>query len=765
MSLGRAELLGDRSLTGAALCRAYSERADRWLAGLLDAATDRPDGVALVAVGGYGRAELCPESDLDVLLLHDGRAGIGEVAEAVWYPVWDEGLKLGHAVRTVKEALTLAGDDLDTATAMLSLRHLAGDATLSASLGAKALEHWQRRSKRWLGELARRVGDRHAAAGEVAFLLEPDLKEGRGGLRDVHALRWAEQARRVLLPGDDDRLVAAYTVLLDTRVELHRVTGRPGDVLLLQEQDAVAEALGAADADALMADVAAAARTIAWTSDEAWERIGSSLSGPLGRIARRDRHVADGVVLRDGLVHLTVDADPARDPTLVLRAAVAAAEHRTRFDREALDRLAAEAVALPDPWPPDARDLLVALLLAGSAAIAVLEALDQRELLVRLLPEWAPVRSRPQRNAYHRFTVDRHLCEAAANAAALADRVSRPDLLVVGALLHDLGKGYPGDHTVVGMELLRDIGPRLGFAPDDVDILVAMVEHHLLLPDVATRRDLSDDGTIATVAATVGSPLVLELLAALTEADSLATGPSAWGQWKAGLVAELVARTGHVLGGGAAAEVTSSSLPTAAQRALLDKGEPTVQTNDDVLTVVTSDSPGLFAKVAGVLALNGLAVLEAAAESGDGGVALEVFRVESAFGPVIAWDKVRTDLDLALAGRLALQARLADRARTYRASRTGSAARPVVRVKVDNETTEAATVIEVHAPDAIGVLYRITRALADLDVDIRSAKAHTLGAKVVDAFYVSDAAGAKLTDPAHLAELSRAIEHALTVDA
>ena len=197
--------------------------------------------MALLAVGGYGRAELAPQSDIDVLLLHTGVKDIGAIAEAIWYPIWDEGLKLGHSVRTPKEALALAADDLDTATSLVTVRHLAGDASLSADLADRALALWRKRARRWLAEISTRVRTRQAEAGEVAFLLEPDLKEGRGGLRDVHAIRWAELAQTVMLEGDDATLEANNDVLLDARVELHRITKRPGDRLLLEEQDEVAD--------------------------------------------------------------------------------------------------------------------------------------------------------------------------------------------------------------------------------------------------------------------------------------------------------------------------------------------------------------------------------------------------------------------------------------------------------------------------------------------------------------------------------------------
>ena len=359
VQLERGPLLADSTLTGARWCARHSALIDEWLASLLSAAagSDRGSdtiGASLVAVGGYGRSELCPQSDLDVMLLRSPRRDVTSLAERVWYPIWDAGLKLGHSVCTQREALEIAEEDLDTATALLSARHVAGDASLTMDLKTAARTHWERRSKRWLEALDARVDARHAQAGEVAFMLEPDLKEGRGGLRDVHSLHWAQAARAILLEHDELSLACVYDTLLDARVELQRRTGRPNNVLALQEQDGVADALGLVDSDALMAGVASSARAIAWTSDDAWRRVRSSLRGPLGRIARRDRVLGEGVVLRDGEVRLAVEADPAVDSILALRAARLAAEHATPIDRLSLERLAEQAPVLPDPWPAGA---------------------------------------------------------------------------------------------------------------------------------------------------------------------------------------------------------------------------------------------------------------------------------------------------------------------------------------------------------------------------------------------------------------------------
>ena len=762
MVLLRQSLLADDSLKGAAWCTAHSALIDGWLAGLLDgAAGTGVDGVALVAVGGYGRSELCPESDIDVMLVHDRRSDVGEVADRVWYPIWDEAIHLGHSVCTVREALELAADDLDTATALLSARHVAGDRRLSTQLADGGRGQWERKSKRWLTELGGRVELRHELAGEVAFLLEPDLKDGYGGLRDVHALGWAQASRLFLLDDDALRLGDAYGVLLDARVELQRRTRRPGNALVLEEQDAVAVALGDADADALMHRVAEAARRIAWTSEDTWRRIRSSLRGPLGRAATRTRSLGGGVALRDGEVHVDTVPVTSFGPALALRAGLAAAVHHTVIDSESLVRLGAATVVPPEPWPEEVRAPFVELLLTGTPAIRVIEALDQRGVWEAIVPEWRAVRARPQRNLYHRYTVDRHLLETVANAARLAGGVDRPDLLVVAALLHDLGKGFSGDHTEVGVGLARRVGGRMGYPEADLSVLAALVEHHLLLADVATHRDLDDQLTIDRVATTLGSPVLLRLLAALTEADSLATGPSAWGNWKAQLVGQLVERVEHRLAGGELAAVVDDCFPTPAQLARLAAGGRCIEVSDSTLTVINDDRPGMFSRVAGVLALHGLDIIDAAAHSTEDGRALAQFRVHDPVRRAAPWDRVRADVDLALDGRLALHARVSERADRYAHRRLASAGLATTRVSFDDGASAEATVIDVLAADGIGVLYRVTRALLELDLDIRSARAETRGHQAIDAFYVRDAGGAKLGDGPARAEIARAILHSL----
>jgi [protein-PII] uridylyltransferase len=731
-------------MTSFAADRAHrTAQADRWLAELLGS----QPGVALVAVGGYGRRELLPRSDLDVVLLHGGRDDITAIADRIWYPVWDSGAELDHAVRTVPQARRVARADLKVALGLLAARHVAGDPDLTERLRAGALEDWRSAAPARLAELHAAADERARTFGELAFLLEPDLKEARGGSRDVHAIHAIAAAWVAPTPGPKVR--AAYEQILDTRHALHEVTGRRLDRLVLEEQDDVARALGLLDGDVLLRILAGAARTIAYAVDHAFRQADRLRTRRPRRPGAQRRPLADGVVEQDGEVVLARAADPARDPVLVLRAAAAAAQAGLPLAPRTVARLT-ECPPLPVPWPAAARDALLALLGAGESAVGVWEALDTEGLVTALIPDWERVRNRPQRNPLHKFTVDRHLAEAAARAAGLTREVARPDLLLLAALLHDIGKGWPGDHSITGEVVARDVGRRIGLSGPDVDLVAAAVRHHLLLPVMATRRDLDDPVTVKQVAAAVPSRALLELLHALAIADGQATGPAAWGDWKAALVADLVRRVAAVLAG--------QPMPGPAplrddQLALAAGGGPAATVRGSEVTVVAPDRPGLLWRAAGVLALHRLAVRGANATS-VGTTAVTVFAVEPEFGDPPDAALVAGDLRRMLLGRLDVTARLERRAR---AAPPRAAAVPAPRVTLVDEASQTATVVEVRAHDAPGLLWRVGRALGECGLDVRAARVETLGAEVVDVFYVTDSAGRPLAG----ADLRRATVRAV----
>ncbi len=751
---------------------------DGWLGGLLaDAVAGTPparrrrgppprtgtEGIALVAVGSLGRREPPPYGDVDLVLVHDDRPEIAAVADALWYPIWDAGLRLDHSVRSVTEAVGVAGTDVKAGLGLLDARLVAGDAALAASLRTATLAGWRSSASRLLPQLRDLRRDRARLVGEVAFLLEPDLKEAYGGLREGQVLRAVAAAQLADEPGAE--VEQAYDLLLDVRDELRRRAGRATDVLVRQEQRPVAEALALPDEDALLREVSLAGRRLAFVADETWRRVEASLvRRPRGRYRRiRREPLADGVVRQGDEVVLARDARPAADPGLLVRAAAAAARADLPLSPYTLKVLAVHSPPLPEPWPAEVRWSFLRLLAAGRSAVTVLEQLDQEGLLDRVLPEWERVRSLPQRHPWHRFTVDRHLVEAAAAAAELTRDVDRPDLLLVAALLHDIGKGWAGDHSVVGERVAARIAERMGFAEPDVAVVATLVRHHLLLPDTATRRDIDDPATIDRVAATIGSDAtVLQLLHALAQADGAATSTSAWSPWKAHLVAALVARVQARLGSVLPGEPEPVLEPTPPQvtAALPDRrlGEVTVGIEDvadgQQVTIGMPDRPGVFSLCAGVLALNQLDV-RAAKVSGAVGRGTAVFAVRPRFGrapvPQILADGVRAALD----GTLPLADRLRQREADYRQDGV-RAAPPRISWHDAEASGDAAGIVEVRAGDRAGLLYRLTAALAAEGLDVTGARVETLGADAVDSFYVSSPSGAPL-DAAQRARVEDAL--------
>ncbi|MEV5310264.1 [protein-PII] uridylyltransferase [Streptomyces sp. NPDC052610] len=777
----RLRLLQEGARSGPPRRAALSGLTDDWLSGLFDAGAGGLKGVSLVAVGGYGRGELSPRSDLDLLLLHDGGDpdAIAALADRLWYPVWDLGLALDHSVRTPAEARKTAEQDLKVHLGLLDARHLAGDLGLTAGLRTAVLADWRNQAPKRLPELQELCAERAERQGELQYLLEPDLKEARGGLRDATALRavaasWLADAPR---EGLDD----ARRRLLDVRDALHLTTGRATDRLSLQEQDQVAAELGLLDADTLLRQVYEAARVISYASDVTWREVGRVLRSRAVRprlramlgggkpVAERSP-LAEGVVEQEGEVVLARAARPERDPVLPLRAAAAAAQAGLPLSLHAVRRLAATVRPLPTPWPAEAREQLVTLLGSGRPTVEVWEALEAEGLVTRLLPDWERVRCRPQRNAVHIWTVDRHLIETAVRASEFTRRVSRPDLLLVAALLHDIGKGWPGDHSVAGEIIARDVAGRIGFDRDDVAVLATLVRHHLLLVETATRRDLDDPSTVRSVAEAVGTQSTLELLHALTEADALATGPAAWSSWRGSLVADLVKRVSAVLAGNAPEEPEAAA-PTAEQErlaveayrtggpvlALRAQTEPPSQEPEAAgdpeplgveLLIAVPDQPGVLPAVAGVLAMHRLTVRTAELraldlpDGVDGTVLLLDWRVAAEYGSLPQAARLRADLVRALDGSLDIAGRLAERDAAY--PRRRGVVAPPPRVAVASAASRHATVIEVRAQDAPGLLFRIGRALEDAGVRVRSAHVSTLGANAVDAFYVTGTEGVPL---------------------
>jgi len=849
----------DGPAPGASWCSAWSEEVDATLRALhADLGDLGARGTALLAVGGYGRRELCPASDIDLLILHAGldAAELEAVVRSVIYPLWDVGLTVGYAVRSRREAIA-AVDEVDAATAVLDGRLLAGEGGLASQVRSEVGRRLTRRPQRFLEQLLRSDASRHAAASTPTETLEPDLKLGAGGLRDLQSLRWAAAALvganglEPLVPAgflsaaDLPRLRRAGEGLLAARVALHLARAeRHGhldaparhptkdDTVRFELQEQVAARLGHVDggpADLaphrLLRELALEARTIAHAHRRAWALIRADLER--GR-RRRNRPVElriDAFELSDGVMYVP-DAVDLEAPDLPVRLLEVLTDTGAILDRRSAGRLRAHASVPPDGvtaqdlavgsvraahGPLDVSDgeRFVRILWRGSPALAAVAELDDAGVLTALLPEWEPTRGRTQRNPYHRFTLDRHGWHAAAELAELVrreawaaetlERVTDRDGLMLAAMLHDVGKAYGEPHAETGVEPARALARRLGARPSSIDLVERLIRLHLLLPDTARRRDLTDPALAVEVAEQVGDPSTLACLHLLAVADGRATGPTAWSDWTASLVTSLVRKVATVLDERSPDSLADEAVVTAraaqelaeelgstpdAVRAHLaqlsaryaaamtpravvrhtlmavtapEVGElrtrvtPGTQDPDgvegvDELDVVALDAPGWFAKVAGVLALHGGSILAADAFARSDGIAVDTFRVQRPAGATGSWwARVEGDLVDAAIGRLAVRARVARKARAD-APRPGRLPDLPTSVAFGEDPSGRSTVVDVHTVDRIGVLYAITSAIAELELDIVVARVQTVGHEVTDVFYVRDRREGPLDD-------------------
>lgn len=780
---------------------------DRALALLAQDVFDEQAGIAIVATGGYGRAELSPHSDVDLLVTAAKQRSLDQVAARLrhlLYPLWDAGIQVGHATLTARDAVARVRSDVHALTALLHARLVTGSRSAFEELIDRRDRAIGQERKRFVRTVLNAIEERHAGAGEAGWMLAPDIKNDRGGLRDRAAAGWL--AILVAEPLEDPEMEAAAELLLTVREVLHPLAGRCYDRLRPDLQEGVARALGLSAPDGayrLMAEVHTAARTIERTSASAIAvRAARATGGP--RRSGDHQVIAPELRLADG------EISPAPGVAATVEGALKAFQHRalTGAPLSAAAHLwirrAFGAPATPD-WTGEMRTAFLAILGAAHVETALRE-LEHAGALEALIPGWSGVRGLSADDLYHSHTVDAHSFRCVAEVARIAaedpiagnvmDEIGDHSTLLLAALLHDVGKGRGEDHSAVGAGIALAAARHMGLDDDSASEVAQLVRHHLLLVDTATRRDLEDGAVVSFVADTLRDPRLLRQLYLLTAADARATGPQAWSSWKADLVLELYRKTLSALELGrvpprsevaerirelaaydpviaAPAEEILAVLPPSYLdtdiAVMADELRMLSQKPDEdevlceirpgrettTITICERDRPGALARSAGVLTLHRIEVRSARIFTSEGGLALQRFLVHppGTLDPTA----LRNELGAALTGRLALGARAAEKARDYA---SGEAFEPDIRM-LESES-EHSTVIELRAPDRLGLLYAAAGALAELGVDIHVAKIDTLGKSVVDVFYVRGIGGDKL-DAAQMRAAEASIRHRLAL--
>ena len=708
-------------------------------------------GAALAAVGSLARRELGPRSDIDLVLLHSGKsaAKINTLAGDLWYPLWDARIRVDHAVRTPAECADVAGSELSAGVGLLDLRVITGDAELVKDARTALLDQWRNNTRKRLPELLASLDERLATFGDAAYLLEPDLKEARGGFRDVSMLRalaasWLTDRPHVGIGGP-------YQRLLDVRDALHLASGRTLDRLISSETPAVATRLGYHETDDLRRDVSLAARRIGHAVDLTVRAARQALPPPRRVLSfvkreRKPNYVpADHglIIISSGEVGLGRTTN-ASDPLVGLRAGALAARRGLVLSPVTADNLGRQGQALPSPWPQVCRDALLDMLATGANVVPVWEALDLAGCISRWIPSWEPIRARPQHNPVHRYTVDRHLVQTVAEAQPHLTRVDRPDILLLACLFHDIGK-LPGagvHHAARGAPIAREAVEMIGLNQSDAELVERLVRHHLTLAGLATKRDHADPATLDTlVEAVQGRADILELLRCLTEADARAAGPAAWSPWRAQLINSLADHTEELLMDEATRVDVAQLVDLGLARSVQLDGRPRIRVESQPgglqLVIAATDRLGLFSDTAGLLASHSIQVRSAVLHTVEG-VAVNTWRVDK---------QVPTDLpDTAYLVKQLVRLETGEsgvlmpvQRREARAHGSGAVSQPYVELFSD--ASDTAAVIEVRTGDRAGLLYALGRSLSEIRLSIRSAHISTLAGQAIDTFYVTEADG------------------------
>jgi [protein-PII] uridylyltransferase len=706
-------------------------------------------GAALAAVGSLARRELGPRSDIDLVLLHDGKSSseIDTLAADLWYPLWDARIRVDHAVRTPAECAEVAGRELSAGVGLLDLRVITGDADLVKGARTALLDSWRANARKRLPELMASLDERRATFGDAAYLLEPDLKEARGGFRDVSMLRalaasWLTDRPHVGIRESHERL-------LDVRDALHLAAGRTLDRLISSETQAVATRLGYHHPDDLHRDVSLAARRIGHAVDLTVRAARQAV--PQHRVLsfikreRKPQYVqADhGLIITSGEVGLGRGISAA-DPVVGLRAGALAAQRGLVLSPVTAEHLGRQGQALPTPWPDAAREALLEMLSAGSNLVPVWEALDLAGCISRWIPSWEPIRARPQNNPIHRHTVDRHLVQTVAESQRHLTQVDRPDILLLAGLFHDIGKlpGAGAHHADRGAPIAREGVAAIGLIQSDAELVELLVRHHLTLAALATKRDHADPATLsALVEAVQGRADILDLLRYLTEADARAAGPAAWSPWRAQLINGLADKTEGLLVDETTPVDVAQLVDLGLARSVKLDGRPRIRVERQPggleLIIAATDRLGLFSDTAGLLASHTVQVRSAVLHTVED-VAVNTWRVDKQLAsdlPDTAYlIKQLSRLEAGETGILTPVQR-----REARAHGSGTVSNPYVELVRD--ASQTAAVIEVRTGDRAGLLYALGRSLSEIRLSIRSAHISTLAGQAIDTFYVTEADG------------------------
>lgn len=793
---------------------------------------------ALVAQGGYGRGELNPHSDIDLLFLYSWKvtAYVESVAEKLLYTLWDAGLQVGHATRSIAESTRLAGKDMKVKTALLDSRYLCGDSALYADF-AKAVEEQllRKNEERFVREKLEENRVRHERYGGSVYLLEPDIKDGEGGLRDIHTALWIAKVKLKVKGLDDllgqgliqakdlSDLKIAQDFLWRVRNELHFSSGKHQDQLTFEEQDKVASALGFKDegtikrVEVFMRSYYLQASQVSRLASLIIHRIMES--SETWQFFRRPggREIRHGVRIAKGQLAISDPSILRSQPENLLSIFFYAQKHGAELSHESRELIRAHMNLIDDRFrrSATAHETLFRILKWKERVYETLSEMHRCGVLGAFFPEFGRLLCMVLHDLYHIYTVDQHSLRLVRGIerlkagefrdklpllTQLAREVENIEILYLGVLFHDIGKGFGGGHSEIGSRMVREIAGRLGLNVDDAAQLEFLVRYHLFMTHTAFRRDIDDEKVIFDFAQLGGSVGNLKMLYLLTFADMQAVGPDVWNNWKGSLLEDLYLQTLRVLEdlekgefrredrqskvrriqvrlrqrllAKYGAEIIEHFFNLMPERYFIATPEDEIPSHFELMeefrdqtylsmlrhypekeysemVICSKDRPGLFARITGVFAAMGLDILSARITTRKDGLILDVFRISHSGRPEVVmepgrWERVRSTLGQVLTGAVDV-ARLVENAKPSFFLRRRPPKVPTV-IQIDNEASEDFTVVEVYTQDRVGVLFAITYGLHRLGISIHLAKISTNVDQVADVFYVTDEMGRKIHD-------------------